>query len=37
VDTLFIRHRDSYETSALSAFMRLVRAGQVQTMEAAAD
>lgn len=37
VDTLFIRRRDGYETSALSAFMHLVRTGPVQTMQAAAD
>jgi LysR family transcriptional regulator, cell division regulator len=37
VDTLFIRRCDGYVTSALSAFMGLVRAGPVQTMQAAAD
>jgi DNA-binding transcriptional LysR family regulator len=36
VDTLFIHHRNSDVTSALSAFMRMVRAGPMQEMQAAA-
>jgi DNA-binding transcriptional LysR family regulator len=36
VDTLFIRRRDGYATSALSAFMHMVRTGPIETMQAAA-
>jgi DNA-binding transcriptional LysR family regulator len=34
VDTLFIRHRDGYRSSALSAFMQMVRAAPIQAMAA---
>jgi DNA-binding transcriptional LysR family regulator len=37
VDTLFIRRRDGYVTSALSAFMDMVRARSSLTMQAAAE
>ena len=37
VDTLFIRRRDGYVTSALTAFMHMVRTGPIQTVRAAAE
>jgi LysR family transcriptional regulator, cell division regulator len=37
VDTLFIRRRDGYVGSALSAFMQMVRSGVIETVQAAAE
>jgi hypothetical protein len=37
VDTQFIRRRDGYVTSALSAFMDMARARSSLTMQAAAE
>jgi DNA-binding transcriptional LysR family regulator len=36
-DTLFIRRRDGYVTSALSAFLHMVRSAPIQTAQAAAE
>ena len=37
VDTLFIRRRDGFTSSALAAFIQLVLAGIAETMQAAAE
>jgi LysR family transcriptional regulator, cell division regulator len=37
VDTLFIRRRDGYETSALAEFLRMVRGEPVHAMQTAAE